>query len=75
MYDSSNPKWATTFVARYEHGTQLLFFVEVLVESAAVSARGIVRNMKSLGRVAFDVGEVLASTNKVIARKLKNGSV
>ncbi len=52
--------------------------------SAAVSARGIGRNdvhastmqgVKSLGRVAFDIGEVLASTNKVIAHKLRNGSV
>jgi hypothetical protein len=76
----SNPSWTTSFAARYEYGTQLLFFVDLFVVSAAghvnaVASAGVgnadhARGMKLLGRAAFDVQDVLGSANKVMARRL-----
>jgi hypothetical protein len=68
VHDGPNPTWTAPFVSRYDHGTELLFFVEVFVEN-----RGIVRGMRSLGTVAFNVKEILDSKNKVMARKLRDG--
>jgi hypothetical protein len=57
-------------VSRYGNGTQLLFFVEVF-NFCALTMRGTT----SLGRVAFNVREVLGSTNKEIVRKLRDGGL
>jgi hypothetical protein len=75
VHHGSNPKWATTFVSRYDHGNQLQFYVEVFVETATVGSRGIVRGTKSLGRTAFDVRQILGSTSKVVVRKLRDGGL
>jgi hypothetical protein len=73
----SNPKWTTTFASRYEYGTQLLFFVDVFVVSAANGVGNAVhaRGMKLIGRAAFDVKDVLGTANKIKARRLRNGGV
>ncbi|KAL3777699.1 LOW QUALITY PROTEIN: hypothetical protein ACHAW5_010337 [Stephanodiscus triporus] len=77
----SNPRWTTTFAARYEYGTQLLFFVDLFVvvgggPAAAAGNPNVVgnavrsRGMRLIGRAAFDVQDVLGSSNKVMARRL-----
>lgn len=84
VHKSSNPRWTSTFSARYEYGSQLLFFVDVFaVRPAAgnvVSATignvvGKARGMKFLGRAVFDVQDVLGSRNNVKARRLRKGGV
>jgi hypothetical protein len=75
----SNPRWTTTFPAIYEYGTQLLFFVDLFVVSgggaaghvnSVTASAGAARGMKFIGRAAFDVQDVLGSSNKVMARRL-----
>jgi hypothetical protein len=68
VYDSSDPSWATTFVSRYDHGTQLLFFVEVFFTMWGTCTA-------SIGRVAFNAGEMLGGMNKETVRKLRNGGL
>jgi hypothetical protein len=76
----SNPRWTTTFASRYEHGTQLLFFIDVFAVSAASAAKEVgnalrARGMKLIGRAAFDVKDVLGTANRIKARRLRNGGV
>jgi hypothetical protein len=88
VHKSSNPRWAISFSAQYEYGSQLLFFVDVFAikssggdtgKSSFVkgSIGGIVnrRGMKLLGRAVFDVQDVLGTKNRVKARRLRKGGV
>jgi hypothetical protein len=60
----SDPRWTTTFASRHEYGVQLLLFVDILAVSSGKHVK--------LGRATFDVEDVLGTTHKIKARRLRN---
>mmetsp|Transcript_24635 Transcript_24635/g.51582 ORF Transcript_24635/g.51582 Transcript_24635/m.51582 type:complete len:276 (+) Transcript_24635:164-991(+) len=79
----SNPRWTASFCAKYEYGSQLIFFVEVFaikrIKGDTPNGKNGVEieksNTRSLGKAAFDVQDVLGSKNHVKARRLPKGGV
>ncbi len=59
----SNPSWTTTFTSRFEYGAQLLVFVDIFT---VLSGKHTL-----VGRTVFDVEDVLGTTHKVKARRLR----
>mmetsp|Transcript_13135 Transcript_13135/g.28512 ORF Transcript_13135/g.28512 Transcript_13135/m.28512 type:complete len:607 (+) Transcript_13135:148-1968(+) len=64
---SSHPRWTKIFHLEYEFGSQLTFYVDILIGSGESSVP------KSIGIANFEVGDVLGSRNKTKVKRLRKG--
>ena len=71
--NSSNPNFATSFPFDYECGSQLLIYVDIYACKAKGKNNNSSPELECLGRVTFDVRDILSNPANTKASRLRKG--